>query len=201
MRQIRDVLKSQRWATFPMVFKVGSTGGDPVSWFLKIEGGHSLALLLTSPALPLSQTNSREKELRFRVVCHVDVKEGRRWDWLARYRAEWREGRRGSPLSCSILVGKKLQSGSAAPEAAAMGLQAGLLLWDAFILCAKGATHHLDQKKSVDTGDYKTYESFRNRSQAWLPLRVWHDRYHETGVVLLQIKALQSSPHLISNSR
>lgn len=88
MRQIRGVLKSQRWATFPMVLKGSSTGGDPVSWFPRTEGGHSLALLLTSPALPLSQTNSREKELRFRVVCHADVKEGRRWDWLARYRVQ-----------------------------------------------------------------------------------------------------------------
>lgn len=109
MRQIRGVLKSQRWATFPMVLKGSSTGGDPVSWFPRTERGHSLALLLTSPALPLSQTNSREKELRFRVVCHADVKEGRRWDWLARYRVQWREGRRGRPLSYSFLIGKNFK--------------------------------------------------------------------------------------------
>lgn len=31
IKQIRDVLKSYSWATFPMVFKEGSIGGDPVS--------------------------------------------------------------------------------------------------------------------------------------------------------------------------
>lgn len=42
---------------------------------------------------------------------------------------------------------------------------------DAFLLGAKGATHHFDQRRSVDIADYKMYESFRNRSQPWLPAK------------------------------
>lgn len=41
----------------------------------------------------------------------------------------------------------------------------------AFLLGAKGATHHFDQRRSMDKGGCKMYESFRNRSQPWLPVK------------------------------
>lgn len=69
-------------------------------------------------------------------------------------------------------MARNLQTSLAAPEITALGLHAGLFLPpDAFLLGAKGATHHFDQRRSVDTGDYKMYESFSKRSQPWLPVK------------------------------
>lgn len=82
-------------------------------------------------------------------------------------------GQKGEGL-CHVLlwVAGNLQTTSAAPETAALGLHTGLfLLPDAFLLGAKGATHHSDQRRSVDTEDCKMYESFGSRSQPWLPVK------------------------------
>lgn len=151
MKQIRGALKWHRWETFPMVFKEGSTGGDPVSWFPRTEGGHSLALLLTSPSLCLSQTNSRHKEPRLRMVSRDYVKEGRYC--LLRYRGSVKggEGRRGSPSWCSFSLAKNFKLVQLLPKLQPWGYRQ---VSSSSTRCFHFVyvTHHLDQRRSVDTG-------------------------------------------------
>lgn len=94
---------------------------------------------------------------------------------MARRRAAGREGSR-EKASVVFLCGWqetfKLVWLLLKPATTALGLHTSLfLLPDAFLFVAKGATHYFDQRRSVDTGDYKMYESFRSRSQPWLPVK------------------------------